>query len=297
MASSPLPAAAAETIEEFSALDAPAKKLGKLIRDAVPAGPPKDALSGTWLGHALHPLLTDVVIGSWTSAVLLDFVGGRDSDQAAERLIAAGLASTAPTLVTGWTDWADTEAGSSAVRRTGIVHAVTNATGIAAMTASLRARRRGQTGRGKLWSLVGLGAISAGGWLGAHLSYSLGVGVDTTVLNQELTDWEDALPESELAEGEPRQAVVGGRAVLLVRQHGRIHALADRCAHRGGPLHKGELGDGTVTCPWHGSCFSLDDGSVQRGPSAYPQPVFQTRIVDGSIQVRTAKPRSFVGTP
>jgi nitrite reductase/ring-hydroxylating ferredoxin subunit/uncharacterized membrane protein len=297
MSKSPLAYAAAERIEEISALDAPAKAIGKAVRGALPGGAAKDALSGTWLGHALHPLLTDVVIGSWTSALVLDLIGGRDSQGAAEKLIAVGLASAPPTFITGWSDWSDTEAGSDAVRRTGIVHAVSNGTGAVAMIASLRARRRGDTGRGKLWGLVGMGALGLGGWLGAHLSYSLGVGVDTTVLDQELADWEPALPEADLAEGEPRQAVVGGRSVLLVRQNGRVHALAGRCAHRGGPLHKGELGDGTITCPWHGSCFRLEDGSVQRGPSAYPQPTFETRVLDGTIQVRTAKPRAFVGTP
>ena len=54
----------------------PAKTIGKAVRDAVPAGPVKDALSGIWLGHALHPLLTDLPIGTWTSAVLLDWLGG-----------------------------------------------------------------------------------------------------------------------------------------------------------------------------------------------------------------------------
>ena len=110
----------------LDALDDPAKAIGKVVRDTVPAGPAKDALSGVWLGHALHPLLTDLPIGSYTSAVLLDWLGGRDAQQAADRLIGLGLLFTLPTAATGMTEWADSEVGDPAVRRVGLVHAALN---------------------------------------------------------------------------------------------------------------------------------------------------------------------------
>jgi uncharacterized membrane protein len=172
---SPLPAEVAERIESLEALDAPAKAIGKVVRDAIPDGPVKDGLSGTWMGHALHPLLTDVPIGTWTSSLLLDLAG---EDDAAQKLIGAGLAATLPTIITGWSDWADTEPASDGVRRAGILHAVTNGTAAALMAASYVARRSGNTGRGKLLSMAGLGLLGAGGWLGGHLSYRMGVGVD-----------------------------------------------------------------------------------------------------------------------
>jgi nitrite reductase/ring-hydroxylating ferredoxin subunit len=80
--------------------------------------------------------------------------------------------------------------------------------------------------------------------------------------------------------------VVGDRPVLLLRQGARVHALADRCNHRSGPLHEGDVGDGTITCPLHGSRFRLDDGSVEQGPATYPQPVFETRVTAGEVEVR-----------
>src|ERR671923_109327 len=80
-------------IASLEALDEPARKVGKTVRDAVPAGPVKDALSGTWLGHALHPLLTDLPIGAWTSAVMLDWLGGERCQNGADRLVALGLAA------------------------------------------------------------------------------------------------------------------------------------------------------------------------------------------------------------
>src|SRR5215212_3426825 len=100
-----------DALESASALDGAAKVVGKTVRNVIPHGPVKDALSGTWLGHALHPLLTDVVIGSFTSATLLDLLGGDEDGRAAERLIAIGLAAYAPTAASGANDWADTEMG------------------------------------------------------------------------------------------------------------------------------------------------------------------------------------------
>jgi nitrite reductase/ring-hydroxylating ferredoxin subunit/uncharacterized membrane protein len=284
---STFPHAVAERLEGLGLLDAPGKTIGKAIRDAIPKGAVKDTLSGTWLGHALHPMLTDVPIGTWTSATLLDLLGGRDSEPAARRLIAIGLAAAPPTFVTGWNDWADTEPASDAVRRAGLVHAACNGVAAGLLAASLAARRRGDVGRGKLLSFAAMGLLTGGGWLGGHLSYARGVGVDTTVFDTGPDEWTaSGVREADLGEGRPRFAQVGDTPVLLLRQGGRLHALVDRCTHRGGALHEGEVGEGTITCPLHGSCFRLDDGSVERGPAAYPQPVLEARVRDGGVEVR-----------
>jgi|SRR6478609_5208250 uncharacterized membrane protein len=169
----------AARVESAAALDAPAAALGSRIRELIPDGPPKDALSGKWLGHAVHPLLTDVPIGMWTSSVVLDWAGGRSSRAAADRLLVAGLLAAGATFATGWSDWADEEAADAAVRRVGLAHAATNATAAVLMIGSLRARRRGARGRGRLLSLTGSTVLGLGGWLGGHLSYSLGAGVRT----------------------------------------------------------------------------------------------------------------------
>src|SRR3954447_14629882 len=118
---------AVEAIESASTLDGPGEKIGKFARDTIPKGPVKDALAGTWLGHALHPMLTDVVIGSFTSATLLDLLGGDEDGTAARRLIGVGIAAYAPTALTGVNDWADAEPTDPSVRRVGLVHAGTNA--------------------------------------------------------------------------------------------------------------------------------------------------------------------------
>jgi hypothetical protein len=177
MTTSPLNPLAAR-LESVEALDGPAQAAGRTVRGLIPSGPVKDALSGAWLGHAVHPILTDIPIGTWTSSVLLDWVGGRGSQTAADRLLLAGILAVGPTAWTGWSDWADAEERDAAVRRSGLVHAAVNGTAIALMVSSYASRKRGARGRGKLLSLVGSGVLGAGGWLGGHLSYTLGSRVE-----------------------------------------------------------------------------------------------------------------------
>src|SRR3954468_24532965 len=112
-----------EKVEAAEPLDAAAKPIAKQARGLFKPGPLKDAISGTWLGHAVHPMLTDVVIGSFTSATLLDLLGGDEDGTAARRLIGIGIAAYAPTALTGVNDWADAEPTDPTVRRVGLVHA------------------------------------------------------------------------------------------------------------------------------------------------------------------------------
>jgi nitrite reductase/ring-hydroxylating ferredoxin subunit/uncharacterized membrane protein len=277
---------AVDAIAELEPLDGPAKALGKTVRDAVPAGPVKDALSGRWLGHALHPLLTDLPIGTWTSAVLLDWLGGKASQDAADRLIALGIAFTLPASATGMTEWADAEPASDEVRRIGIVHAAANIGATTLFGASLAARRRGSRGTGRMLAPAGAGVLGASGWLGGHLSYANGVGVAQTAFEHPPEEWTPALRDSDLPEGESRHAEVAGIGVLVARHGGEVYALSNRCVHRGGSLADGELAGGCVSCPLHGSTFRLADGAVERGPAAYPQPAWEVRVRDGMIEVR-----------
>ena len=281
---------AVRAVEHAKALDGPGKALGKAVRDAIAPGALKDAASGTWLGHALHPLLTDIVVGSLASATLLDVLGGDIEGDAAERLIVIALAAYAPTAFTGANDWADTEVVDPRIRRVGLAHAAANATALAFYGASLAARRRGAAGRGKLLGLAGAAALTAGGYLGAHMSFVQGVGPNQTAFDPGPGDWTDAGESADLTTGEPRSVVVGDTPVLLLRHDDGLHAIHDRCSHRGCLLSDGEIDGEAVVCACHGSRFRLDDGSVERGPATAPQPVFETRENSGRIELRLRQP-------
>jgi nitrite reductase/ring-hydroxylating ferredoxin subunit/uncharacterized membrane protein len=274
-----------DALERAAALDAPGKALGKAVRGLLAPGKAKEALSGTWLGHAVHPPLTDVVIGSFISASLLDLLA-RDSREASERLLQVGLVAAVPTAMTGANDWADTEIADPAVRRVGLVHASANSAALALYVASLAARRRGAHGRGTALALAGAAVLTASGYLGGHLSYVRGVGPNQTAFDPGPEDWTAVAPASELRDGEPTAVVARDTPVLLLRHGEDVHALHNRCSHRGCTLSDGEIDDHVVTCPCHGSRFDLRDGSVVRGPATAGQPVFEARERDGQIEVR-----------
>lgn len=273
-----------ERIEEAEGLDRVARPLAKAVAKVVPHGPVKDALSGTWLGHPLHPLLTDVAIGSWTSAFLLDVFGGEGTEAAADALVAAGVVSALPTALAGLSDWSDL---LGAERRVGLIHAAANVLAVTCYGLSWVARRKGDRGRGVALGLLGASVATVGGYLGGHLSYRQGVNVNRNAWEEGPEGWVDVAAESELVEGRPVAADADGVRVCLVKRGSALHAIADVCGHAGGPLHEGELdGEGRVTCPWHGSTFRVQDGAVVHGPATAPQPDFETRVQDGRVSVR-----------
>lgn len=277
-------------IESAEVLDPVAQTAGKTVRGVLSGGPLKDALSGTWLGHAVHPMLTDVVIGSFTAASVLDLLAPGDDGVAAERLIALGLAAYAPTAAAGANDWADSEPVDDTVRRTGLVHAACNALGATLYAASWRARRRGARGRGATLGFAGLTVMAAGGYLGGHLSLNKGVGPDQTVFDPGPTDWTPAADASQLPDGRPTRVVVGDTPVLLLRDGELIFAIHDRCSHRGCSLSEGEVEGEEIVCGCHGSRFDRRNGAVRGGPASSPQPAFQVRVEDGVVQVRRLRP-------
>lgn len=126
----------------------------------------RDALQGAWLGHAVHPPLTDVTLGLFSSAVTLDVIGGKAARPAARRLIALGLLTTFPTLWTGWAEWTELEQRD---QRVGVVHALTNGTAAVGFAASLRARYKGRHAKGVALGFASTALLTVGGYLGGHL--------------------------------------------------------------------------------------------------------------------------------
>lgn len=166
---------AAEKLGDLRALDGVDAALADRVRDVLGTPARKQALRGDWLGHHLHPLMTDAVVGTWTSAALLDLTG---SDRAAaRRLIGAGLLATLPTVLTGLSEFEDSTPRD---RRIAFVHGAVNGAASLMNIASWLARGRGDHARGRRLSLAALGVASVSAFLGGHLSFARGTGVDTT---------------------------------------------------------------------------------------------------------------------
>jgi len=279
-------------IETAGFLDQIAKPAAKTVRNLLSRGKLKDALSGTWLGHAVHPMLTDVVIGSFTSATLLDLLGGEELGAASERLIGVGIAAYGPTALTGASDWADAEPVDDAVRRAGLVHASCNSLALGLYTASLVARRRGARGRGVILGSIGWSVLGLGAYLGGYLTLNRGIGPDQTIFDPGSPEWIPAADGAQLEPGRPMRVVVGDTPVLLLKDDDLIYAIHDRCSHRGCSLSDGELDGRQIVCACHGSRFDLRDGSVLAGPATAAQPAFQVRDREGVIEIRHLSPVS-----
>ena len=283
----------AGVIERASILDKPAGVAAGLLERILPRNQFREVASGTPLGHPLHAALVAIPIGSWTAASYLDLTGG--DGRTARRLVGFGNLAAIPAALAGANDWLTT---SGAERRIGFVHAALNDTALGLYGGSWVARRRGRRLRGAALAAAGAVALAGAGWLGGHLAYALGVGVDTTAFQHLPTEWTDAGAEADV----PAHGAVGvdaaGVPVLLARAGGAIAAIADRCSHRGGPLHEGAFSDGCITCPWHGSRFAVDDGSVRNGPATRPHTTLQTRVVAGRVEVRRSnEPRALRSRP
>jgi nitrite reductase/ring-hydroxylating ferredoxin subunit/uncharacterized membrane protein len=276
-----------DRIGDDARLDALEEPLGRIVGPLTRTNEAKSLLSGARFGHRLHPMLTDIPIGAWTSATILDLVGGRNGRRIARRLVGVGIIAALPTAATGLSDWDDTH---GADRRVGIVHALANSTALGFQLASWYARGRGHRLRGTMLSAFGLASVTVGGYLGGYLVFSRRTGVDVEVPVADLRAWRAVCQFDELREGMPFGVEVDGAKVVVVRRGEAVYALAATCSHAGGPLDEGSVSGGAIRCPWHGSEYALYDGAVRRGPATCTQPIYDARVHEGGVELRGPVP-------
>jgi len=259
-----------------------------------PGRPLKNLLHGTFLlRHPLHPALTDVPVGAWTVGVVADFAAhftARIPEAAGDVALIVGLLVALLTLVTGYTDFADTVGME---RRFGCAHGLLMTLVVAIEMVSLGLRW--WAGEAAHPVAVGLstgayGILLLGAWLGGHVVFGIGYSVNRQAYLAGPVDWVPVGAASAVPETGMHLVEAEGTQVLLARLDGAICALADVCTHAGGPLHEGTLEGGVVTCPWHGSRFRLRDGRVVGGPATFDQPPLLVRETDGTLEVKLAEP-------
>jgi uncharacterized membrane protein len=158
-------------LERADRLDVVSAPVGSVASAVVPEGPVRRVLRGEWLGHPLHPLLTDLPIGFWTSATVLDLVGGRRARPAATTMVGLGVLSAVPTVASGLAEYTTLDRGQ---RRVAVVHAAANAVATALYARSWSARRRDRHAAGVAFAMAGMGVATIGGYLGGHLSFASG---------------------------------------------------------------------------------------------------------------------------
>jgi nitrite reductase/ring-hydroxylating ferredoxin subunit len=248
----PRPAEAARRVAHAQGLDGAARALTDATLQRIGTGAGADALHGVWLGQPVHPALTSLPMGFWTSATVLDFVPG--SQRASRALIALGLAGSVPAAAAGLADWS---ALHREQQRVGLAHAAANASAWALFAGSLMARAAGRELSGRALALGGLATLTVGAY-GRVTRRQLGY-LSLAVVRQ----------GSDVMVLADRCAHLGGP----------LHQ---------GTLTEAD-GEPCLSCPWHGSTYRLSDGAVVHGPATARQPAFDTRIADGGIvQVRPA---------
>ncbi len=280
-----------DVIEQQDWLEPVEAGLQKVVSTAYQAtGSPgrkvKNFLHGVWLGHPLHPVLTDIPLGAWTATLVLDILeasGDRRCASGADGALKVGLAGAVAAAVAGLTDW---QATDGPARRVGVVHGLLNLAGAGLYTGSLLARKARNRSAGRALAMAGFAAAVCSAWLGGNLVYGKQIGVNHTAGEPMPENWTAVLDEADLREGEPRRVMANDVKVLLVKREGRVHAIAEVCSHLGGPLAEGKLQGNVIECPWHGSHFSVCSGKVIDGPATHPQPRFETRVRNGRIEVR-----------
>jgi len=282
---------AIERLGQQAWLDPVADPLKAAVHQAYEAGGEagralKNAAHGVWLGHPLHPVFTDLPIGSWTTALALDAAESATGDpgygRAADLAIGVGLAGAVGDAITGLTDWSETD-GSA--RRAGLLHGLLNVCATSLYVMSLALRRTRSRAAGRACSVAGFAVAGFAAYLGGNLVYGERIGVNHADEGG-VDTFTPAIASADLPADQLRRGDANGVPVMLARRHERVCALAEHCSHLGGPLSEGTLRDNSVVCPWHGSEFRLTDGRVLNGPATHPQPSFEVRERDGQVEVK-----------
>jgi nitrite reductase/ring-hydroxylating ferredoxin subunit len=275
-----------DEVTRIEDLAEPLDPVAEAVQDAVKAVPRpiRDVLDGVWLGNPLHPALTDVPLGAWTAAAVLDVLGS----EAADEVLTIGVLAAVPAALTGLNDWSHLKGEP---RRVGVVHAVVNTMALTLNVGSLALRRNGNRGLARVLSGVGYLGVAFSAHLGGRLSFGLGVRVNRTAFEHPRERYAPVIDASELEDGKLHRVELQGEAVLVTRGRGPgdVCALSAVCSHMGGPLDEGKRDGDTVICPWHGSRFDLCSGAVEGGPAVYPQPRYEARVRAGKVEIRAAR--------
>ena len=251
----------------------------------------QDLLNGSWLGHSLHAVLVDVVVGGATAALLLDvlrvFFAVDGLETATSWVLGLAVLSALGAILTGLTDYKDTAPNSAERDMTGL-HGLVNIAATVFFAVSL-VQRLGGAHDGAFWVLlIGYLVVSVGAYIGGHVVYKYGYMVNHNAFSRSkrAKEFTPVAPLAAVADGTPTKVMFGATAVVLVRRGDAVHALRETCSHAGGPLSEGALGDGTITCPWHYSTFRLADGAVVHGPAGTRQVSYRARINGDRVEIQ-----------
>jgi nitrite reductase/ring-hydroxylating ferredoxin subunit/uncharacterized membrane protein len=254
----------------------------------------KDVLHGTKpLGHPLHPAVTDIPLGAWALAVVMDiaYLMHRLQPQAADVAIFVGLVGALGAALTGYTDFHETFGHE---RRAALLHGLTMTVTFVIYIVSFSMRFWGGDGAHTpaiILSFVGFALVATGGYFGGHLVFGVGTMVNRNAFGHPSPKAVVVGNVGDFPEGKPTRVEADEAAVLVTRTGATWAAIGAICSHAGGPLDEGEFGDGVVTCPWHASRFDVRTGKVCQGPATFAQPRYEVLLAGNDVTVRCTDPQ------
>ncbi len=253
----------------------------------------QDLMNGSMLGHSLHGMLTDAVVGAVSAVLVLDAAAvffGADVETATMVVLGFGVLSAFGAAAAGITDHKDIDPGDA--RNVATLHGLTNLTATVLYTVAFFVRLAGGVGAGRWIALVAFVLIAGGSFIGGHLVYKFGVMVNNNAFRgtRRAREYTAVMPAADLAEATPTRAALGTTSLVLVRRGDVVHALRETCSHAGGPLSEGRLDGDRIVCPWHGSVFRVSDGAVVHGPAGTRLTTYAARINDGQVEVQGPNP-------
>jgi nitrite reductase/ring-hydroxylating ferredoxin subunit/uncharacterized membrane protein len=253
-------------------------------------------------GHPIHPMLIPFPFAYLFGAACVDAwaraSNRRDWTRTARHMRMLGIGSALVAAVPGIVDYFTAVPPKSSAKTRATNHAIANLSALGLFAAA----SAGSNGsRPPAWTLaaqaVGAALLSAAGWMGGTLVYRNQIAVDHRYADA--GKWEpktlppapdeaaiDVGADDELQADQMKLLRVDDRRVVLARTERQYVAFDDRCTHKGGPLSDGVLACGRVQCPWHGSQFDVDDGSVQHGPAEQPIRTYQVEVKGGRVLLR-----------
>jgi nitrite reductase/ring-hydroxylating ferredoxin subunit/uncharacterized membrane protein len=251
----------------------------------------KTFVHGSWLGHPLHPVLTDIPLGAWSLAVLFDiiYLFNRSTTwaSAADLTIFVGILAALATAITGYTDWNETIGRE---RRVGVAHGLINTVVLVLYVVSLVVRvSAGSRGAAIIVAFISYLLLLSAAYLGGEMIFSIGTGVNHHAFQHAPEKFTRVMLEGQLNDGILVRGLAGDTPILLYKKGDSICAIGETCAHAGGPLAEGEVIGNQVQCPWHASRFDLCSGQVKQGPATISQVRYETRIQNGQIEVRRSE--------
>lgn len=300
MSETPAPVSAPETSPEPQPAPQPfaerlSDQLQHIIQVVIGAQrkPPRrfrSLLNGTWFGHPLHPVITDVPITAWMLTAIFDIIwlisGTSWSAYGAFVTVIVGLLGALGAAITGLADWSDTY---GAERRVGLNHALFNVTATVLYVVSFVLRLLAGPNDGIAAAIIGFAGLASliyAANLGGEMVFVKGTGVNHTAWEAGGEEYEAVMELSNIEENRLYRVTAAGVPVVLLRQGMQVYAISATCPHAGGPLDEGPLQGDVVECPWHGSRFCMRDGRVLTGPATVNAPRYDVRVRDGQVEIK-----------